>query len=57
MSQAWLAFARHGAPDVASLPLWPAYEVGQRSTMVLDTECVLERDRAGEERMLWDGVF
>jgi hypothetical protein len=25
--------------------------------MVLDTECVLEHDPAGEERMLWDGVF
>jgi para-nitrobenzyl esterase len=56
MSGAWTAFARSGAPDSASLPPWPAYEAGQRSTMVLDTECVVEQDPAGEERLLWDGV-
>jgi para-nitrobenzyl esterase len=56
MSEAWTAFARHGAPDTASLPNWPTYEVGQRSTMVLDTECVVVEDPAGEERLLWDGV-
>jgi para-nitrobenzyl esterase len=56
MSAAWTAFARNGAPDTASLPPWPAYEVGQRSTMVLDTECAAEHDPAGEERMLWEEV-
>ncbi|TMM15156.1 MAG: carboxylesterase/lipase family protein [Actinobacteria bacterium] len=56
MSEAWLAFARQGAPAIASLPTWPAYEVGQRSTMVLDTECAVTDDPAGEERMLWDAV-
>ncbi len=56
MSGAWTAFARHGAPDISSLPHWPAYEVGQRSTMVLDSGCAVEHDPAGEERMLWDGV-
>jgi para-nitrobenzyl esterase len=56
MSEAWIAFARHGAPDIASLPAWPAYEATQRSTMIFDTECAVEQDPAGEERMLWDGV-
>jgi len=56
MSEAWLAFARQGAPALASLPTWPAYEVGQRSTMFLDTECAVTDDPAGEERMLWDAV-
>ncbi len=56
MSAAWTAFAHRGAPDTASLPPWPAYEVGQRSTMVLDTECVVVDDPAGEERLLWDGT-
>jgi para-nitrobenzyl esterase len=56
MSEAWIAFARHGAPDIGSLPAWPAYEAAQRSTMIFDTECLVEQDPAGEERMLWDGV-
>ena len=56
MSEAWLAFARHGAPGAASLPAWPAYEIGQRSTMVLDTECAIADDPSAEERRLWDGV-
>jgi para-nitrobenzyl esterase len=56
MSRAWLAFSREGAPGAASLPTWPAYEVGQRSTMVLDNECVVAEDPAAEERRLWDGI-
>ncbi len=56
MSRAWLAFAREGAPGAASLPSWPAYEIGQRSTMLLDTECVVVDDPAAEERRLWDGL-
>ncbi|HWC36895.1 MAG TPA: carboxylesterase/lipase family protein [Acidimicrobiales bacterium] len=56
MSRAWLAFAREGTPAAASLPTWPAYEIGQRSTMVLDTECVVVDDPAAEERRLWDGL-
>jgi para-nitrobenzyl esterase len=56
MSEAWIAFARNGASDIASLPAWPAYEATQRSTMIFDTECIVEQDPAGEERMLWDGV-
>jgi para-nitrobenzyl esterase len=56
MSEAWLAFARNGAPGAGSLPPWPAYEIGQRATMVLDTECAIADDPAAEERRLWDGV-
>jgi para-nitrobenzyl esterase len=56
MSRAWLAFARQGVPGAATLPHWPAYEIGQRSTMVLDTECVVVDDPAAEERRLWDGL-
>ena len=56
MSRAWLAFARDGVPAAASLPGWPAYEMGQRSTMVLDTECIVADDPAAEERRLWEGI-
>jgi para-nitrobenzyl esterase len=56
MSRAWLAFARHEAPVASTLPPWPAYEVGQRSTMIFDDESVVEDDPGAEERRLWDGV-
>jgi para-nitrobenzyl esterase len=57
MSQAWLAFARHGVPSADSLPTWPRYEAGRRSTMVLDEECVVEDDPLGDERRIWDGLL
>jgi len=57
VSQAWLAFARHGAPDVRVAPVlagvrgWTAVNHGPRHR-------VRPRARpAGEERMLWDGVL
>lgn len=37
ISGAWAAFARHGHPDHAGLPHWPAYDLVKRPTMVLNT--------------------
>lgn len=39
MSDAWLAFARTGNPNVASLPEWPAYTKDGGATMIFDNEC------------------
>jgi para-nitrobenzyl esterase len=36
MSDAWLAFARTGDPNVSGLPRWPAYDAARRPTMVFD---------------------
>ncbi|MEP7314010.1 MAG: carboxylesterase family protein, partial [Pseudomonadota bacterium] len=33
MSEAWIAFARHGNPGTPVLPKWPAYEPKQRPVM------------------------
>jgi para-nitrobenzyl esterase len=54
MSRAWIAFARSGRPDHAGLPAWPAYNIGTRPTMILDTTCRVADDPMGIERQVWE---
>lgn len=56
MHDAWTAFARTGDPSVGSLPAWPAYDTGSRSTMVLDETCVVESDPSADELAYWTAV-
>jgi para-nitrobenzyl esterase len=56
MSGAWAAFAHGGAPQYGSMPEWPLYTPADRATMVLDTQCRVERDPGREARMLWQEV-
>jgi len=53
MSTCWASFARTGDPATPDLPAWPAYEPGQRPTMIFDTPCRLELDPRREEREVW----
>lgn len=48
MSDAWIAFARTGNPNVASLPQWPAYDKDGGATMIFDNDCRISHnhDRA-----------
>jgi para-nitrobenzyl esterase len=50
VSSAWTAFARSGNPSHKGLPNWPAFDMKQRATMVLDNECEVVEDPNGEER-------
>ena len=52
MSQAWVAFARHGDPNggVAPIPYWRPYDVAARAVMIFDDECRLELDPDGRGR-------
>jgi para-nitrobenzyl esterase len=52
-SDAWIAFARSGAPGHPGLPEWPAYDPRRRATMVLDVESRVVDDPGGEARRLW----
>ena len=56
MSETWAAFAHSGVPAHKSLPHWPAYDVAQRSTMILDADCRVENDPRGETRQLWQEI-
>ncbi len=53
MSETWLAFARTGDPNNATLPEWPRYDAGRRATMVLDLEPRVIDDPKGADRALF----
>jgi len=52
MSRAWAGFARHGNPNHAGLPDWPAFAAAKRATMIFDTRCMVKNDPEGEGRRL-----
>jgi para-nitrobenzyl esterase len=57
MSEAWLAFARSGKPDHAGIPVWPAYSVAERATMIFDRGAsTVEGDPCADERRAWEDV-
>jgi para-nitrobenzyl esterase len=52
LAGAWAAFARHGKPDHAGMPPWPAYAMDQRATMVFTAEDThAENDPLREARL------
>lgn len=53
MADAFIAFARTGDPNCASVPTWPQFTLEQRQTMIFDTDTRVVRDPRREERMLW----
>jgi len=53
MSDAFIAFARTGNPNHASLPQWRPYELNTRSTMVFNAQSQLVDDPRGAERKLF----
>jgi len=52
MSDAWLAFARTGNPNAASIPDWPAYTVDRRATMLFDVRSRVADDPNAEIRKI-----
>lgn len=56
MADAWVAFARTGAPTSDGLPDWPAYDTAGRATMVLHEAPQIECDPGREQRQLWAGA-
>jgi para-nitrobenzyl esterase len=56
MSETFLAFARHGNPNHAGLPPWPAYDLTSRSTMVFDAQSRVVSDPRGDARRLFAQV-
>jgi para-nitrobenzyl esterase len=56
VQDAWLSFARDGRPASPSLPEWPAYDAGRRSTMALGASCAVEDAPMDDIRRLWSDV-
>jgi para-nitrobenzyl esterase len=54
---AWLSFARSGAPAHAALPDWPRYDVPRRATLELGARCQVHEDPLASERQLWDDLL
>jgi para-nitrobenzyl esterase len=51
MSDAWIAFARSGAPNTSKLPAWTPYEASKRATMVFNDASSVVSDPMGERRI------
>lgn len=57
MSDAFIAFARTGNPNTASIPAWEPYTLPRRQTMVFNTPAsVMADDPRGAERELFNKV-
>jgi para-nitrobenzyl esterase len=55
MSQAWITFARTGAPGSAEHN-WPPYENSRRSTMIFNIDSKIVNDPDSKTRQLWSTV-
>jgi para-nitrobenzyl esterase len=56
MQDAWLAFARHGDPSCDALPVWPAYQPDQPTSMCLGRECRTEKAPFQRELRFWNAL-
>jgi para-nitrobenzyl esterase len=56
VSDAFIAFARTGDPNVRGLPRWPVYALARRTTMVFDTTSRVADDPRAHERRLFAQV-
>jgi para-nitrobenzyl esterase len=56
MSDAWIAFARTGNPNLKGLPEWPVFDLQRRATMMFDTQIRVVDDPRGNERRLFGQV-
>ncbi len=57
VSASWVAFARKGNPNVASLPKWPSYSVKSRDTMLFNNENRVEQDPDQGPRLAMEHVL
>lgn len=53
MSEALIAFARHGDPNHGGLPRWQTYSLARRETMLFDSTSQQADDPRGGERRLY----
>jgi para-nitrobenzyl esterase len=51
VSETYIAFARTGDPNNGKLPRWPAFDLKQRATLLLNDPPTVEDDPRGRERL------
>ena len=56
MSDAWIAFARHGQPSHPDLPDWPAFAPDRGQTMIFDDRCIVADDPDRAERLVLEAA-
>jgi para-nitrobenzyl esterase len=56
MMETWLAFAKNGNPNNASIPHWPTYDGRTRATMVLNVNPTVVNDPYGADAQVWDAL-
>ena len=56
MSELWTTFARTGKPAAKGVPEWPAYNLKDRPTMRIDTNCRVIDNRFHEELDTWRSI-
>jgi para-nitrobenzyl esterase len=54
VAAAWATFARHGEPQLDSLPRWPRYEPDARATVILDRIPSVSFDHNRERLDFWE---
>jgi para-nitrobenzyl esterase len=57
MRAAWIAFARTGDPNSASLPRWPAYSLSARSVLVFNVQSRVVDDYDKPAREFWERTY
>lgn len=56
MAELWSTFARTGKPAAKDVPEWPAYNLKDRPTMRIDTNCEVINDRFKIELDMWRSI-
>ncbi len=57
LRESWSAFVRTGDPSNPSIPVWPAFNLNERPTMVFSNNTRMVNDPYREERLASDEVL
>ncbi|MFC5409102.1 carboxylesterase/lipase family protein [Larkinella bovis] len=55
-AELWTTFARTGKPAAKDTPTWPAYNLNDRPTLRIDTQCEVLNNRFSEELAIWRAI-
>ena len=55
-AELWTTFARTGQAAAKDAPKWPAYNLENRPSMQIDTQCDVINKRFSEELAMWRSI-